>query len=112
MLRQRERGHGTAAGTALATTTFFDMARAGAWPRHPSLRVCQEITHPILAADERGWTPIRKREQNSFIGVHPRSSAAGSAFANFSGCLLALGKMFSYVLALSEDWSGCLPTSP
>jgi hypothetical protein len=55
---------------------------------------------------------MRKREQDSFIRVNLRSSAAGSAFANFSGRLLSLGKMFSHVLALSEDWSGCLLTSP
>jgi hypothetical protein len=30
--------------------------------------------------------------------VYPRSSAAGNAFAGFSGRLLALGNMFSYVL--------------
>jgi hypothetical protein len=64
------------------------------------------------APDEHGWTPIRKREQGSFIRVNRRSSAAGSAFANFLGRRLALGKMFSHVLALSEDWSGCLLTSP
>ena len=77
-----------------------------------ALRACQEITYPILAADERRSTPIRKRAQGSFIRVNLRSSAAGSAFADSSERLLALGKMFSYVLARSEDWSGCSLTSP
>jgi hypothetical protein len=76
------------------------------------MRRLDALADPILAADERGWTPIRKREQDSFIGVYLCSSAAGSAFAHFSGRLLALGKMFSYVLALSEDWNGSLLTSP
>jgi hypothetical protein len=50
---------------------------------------------------------------SAFICVHRRqemplptflgSSAAGSAFADFSWRLLALGKMFSYLLALSGN---------
>jgi len=59
-----------------------------------------------------GVQSIRKREQDLFIRVDRRSSGAGGAFGNFSGRLPALGKMFSYVLAFSEDWSGCLPTIP
>ena len=66
--------------------------------------IIQETTDPVLAANERELTRMKTKR---LIRVHSRSFAAEDAFVHASESMVALGQMYSRILAVAQDWSGC-----